>query len=861
LIERLARLLSDVPAVVQPAAAVSTSAALPTCFGHAPTIHGTAGRDVLRGTSGVDVIVGLGGDDTIYGFGGSDIICGGDGNDTLVGGSGNDRYDGGPGIDVVSFSGALGPVHANLTTGVASGEGSDILRTIESMTGSSHSDVLVGNGLNNVLSGRAGADSLYGIGGNDLLIGGAGNDRYSGGTGSDWASFKAATAHVSVNLASGSAAGEGTDTLSSIENARGSAFADHIVGSAASNVIVGGAGNDSLSGGTGDDTLFGGSGNDAIAGGAGGDWASFSDGTAAVSVDLAAGSAVGQGTDSLSSIESVMGSASADTLSGTANGDALVGGAGADTLNGRDGNDILVGGIGADQYNCGTGPLDVAFLALASGPVTIDLAGGTAAGEGADTLVGCEGAVGSQWNDTLVGDAGNNVLFGWLGDDVIDGNAGDDAIAFLSPAAGVDVDQAAGQATGEGTDTISNLEIVLGTPSSDVIRGGPDAEILIGLGGNDLLDGRAGDDELIGGAGSDSLIGGNGIDVASFADSTTGVAVSLAAGTASGDGSDTVSGVEDVIGTAAADMLVGDASDNVLVGLAGDDVLQGLAGSDHLGGEIGNDSLAGGDGADLLDGGDGTDTLDGGPDSDTCLAGEVVSGCESTSVSAPPTSAPALTRMTPAAQSGGATVAPKAETPKAAPPIAGPPAESIATDLSINTGTVCDPPNIRTHTPSGLTYLERHPGLADSDYLNVTSHLYTWNGTATKVADWEWFHQWVDEDPATVTPALTTRYWYRDSSDVLADWFWTQPLSPNVSYFIVDEFWWYDFIDATWIGPSYYSAPIWNGSTFISTCQYQAWATNTNYLANGSYSGNIFGTLLTGQILYNTLPCFGYICI
>jgi serralysin len=56
--------------------------------------------------------------------------------------------------------------------------------------------------------------------------------------------------------------GAGTDTLISIENLTGSAFADILTGNNGDNMLSGGAGNDLLTGGLGQDTLTGGAGND-----------------------------------------------------------------------------------------------------------------------------------------------------------------------------------------------------------------------------------------------------------------------------------------------------------------------------------------------------------------------------------------------------------------------------------------------------------------------------------------------------------------------------------------------------------------------------------------------------------------------
>ena len=157
-------------------------AATPTCAEQPATIVGTSGDDTIDGTAGNDVIVGLGGDDLIRGLGGSDVICGGSGDDVvrgssaggdiygdrgndtlysrgaagLTGGSGNDTLnaatDGsydllpGPAVDLVLGSAtqpdevqygsdAVRPIHANLITGIVTGQGRDTLVNVDSVLG------------------------------------------------------------------------------------------------------------------------------------------------------------------------------------------------------------------------------------------------------------------------------------------------------------------------------------------------------------------------------------------------------------------------------------------------------------------------------------------------------------------------------------------------------------------------------------------------------------------------------------------------------------------------------------------------------------------------------------------------------
>ena len=94
----------------------------------------------------------------------------------------------------------------------------------------------------------------------------------NGGAGIDTATYAAATGAVTVNLGTGTASGAaGNDTLATIENLVGSAYADTLTGSAGANLIAGGAGNDLISAGEGDDFVYGNDGLDVVTLGAGND--------------------------------------------------------------------------------------------------------------------------------------------------------------------------------------------------------------------------------------------------------------------------------------------------------------------------------------------------------------------------------------------------------------------------------------------------------------------------------------------------------------------------------------------------------------------------------------------------------------
>lgn len=130
--------------------------------------------------------------DLLIGGLGNDILDGGRASDILIGGKGADELFGGAGRDVASYSTAETGVVVDLTATVRfQGEArGDVLHSIESLTGSSFGDHLVGNGGKNVLTGLAGRDVLVGNGGKDVLKGGLGRDKLEGGGGADKFQFK-----------------------------------------------------------------------------------------------------------------------------------------------------------------------------------------------------------------------------------------------------------------------------------------------------------------------------------------------------------------------------------------------------------------------------------------------------------------------------------------------------------------------------------------------------------------------------------------------------------------------------------------------------------------------------------------------
>jgi len=253
------------------------------------------------------------------------------------------------------------------------------------------------------------------------------------------------------------------------------------------------------------------------------------------------------------------------------------------------------------------------------------------AGDGDDIVIGGGGddiIIGGAGNDFLYGDyregetsgtiGGKDQIYGGEGDDYIDGGDGDEDWVTYWDANGVTVNLTDGTATGQGNDTIVNIENVWGSLGDDSITGNELDNELYGSEGNDFIwgvdgyntmDGGSGDDHIVSGHGNDIIEGGEGNDTVEYWWSTSGVTVNLTTGTAYGDGDDTLSGIENVSGSSYDDSLTGNEDDNHIYGDLGDDALYGLAGNDYLNAGDGSDLLNGGAGDDYLVGGDGSDVF------------------------------------------------------------------------------------------------------------------------------------------------------------------------------------------------------------------------------------------------------------
>jgi serralysin len=427
----------------------------------------------------------------------------------------------------------------------------------------------------------------------------------------------------------------GIYTTTVIENATGGSGNDTIIGNAAANTLIGGGGTDSISAGDGNDTLNGGLGNDTLTGGNGDDTFVYTAGLDTIT-DFTAGAGGIDEIDlrSFTTIQSFTALMAMATQSGANTVISFSAGNALTLQNVTMGNlqssdflfyvppppDLTVGSMAlsgatltftVSNIGGGTAGVSSAGIYLSSDAtittgdtllaslVTPSVAGGGAVGQIATLtfptnltpgtyylgVLADRGGVVSESSEsnnvsnvtplvlgnssanTLTGTTGNDVIMGFAGADAIDGGAGVDTASYATSSAGVTISLAAGTASG-------------GDATGDTLAS---IENLTGSGFNDTLEGNAGNNVLSGGAG---------VDTVSYQNSTAAVTVNLAATSAQntiGAGTDTLSGFENLTGSAYNDTLTGSSAANVINGLGGNDVIKGGGGADTLNGGAGLD--------------------------------------------------------------------------------------------------------------------------------------------------------------------------------------------------------------------------------------------------------------------------------
>jgi Ca2+-binding RTX toxin-like protein len=398
-------------------------------------------------------------------------------------------------------------------------------------------------------------------------------------------------------------------------------------------------------------------------------------------------------------VATIVGNSSHHTLVGTNHRDVIVALAEGEPIHARGGNDLICSRKGGD-FIYGDRGADHVFVSgdaytsshggpgddvLHGGHGPDDLLGGTGADvlhAGGDDEFQDEDAI----NDALVGGPGRDRIYNDATGNDFPGSGNDfvsrGVLNYSVTAAGVNVDLAAGHATGSsiGRDTLEHITTVFGSRFADKIYGDDNADELVGDAGDNYIDGRGGNDNIEGGGGNspphrfdhDTLLGGDGNDIIDASDTGGGPTamdggpgddvievpfgdntidggpgadwvepavntdeldgsswtIDLGAGTmAIKDYTSTVTGVENAEGGIGDDVLRGDDGPNVLIGWAGNDHLYGAGGDDIL------DTAAAF--PDVLYPPQSGDTADGGPGTDSCRATTTTS-CESTLTGLPP---------------------------------------------------------------------------------------------------------------------------------------------------------------------------------------------------------------------------------
>ncbi|MDC0933511.1 calcium-binding protein, partial [Arcobacteraceae bacterium] len=665
------------------------------------TISGGAHYDVLKGNDGEDYLDGGTGNDTLSGGAGNDTLDGGEGKDTVdysestngvsvklldpiaaslgsdygtatdisgtdqgsdrlynienivgsdyddtfIGTDGNNTISGGTGDDTVDFSNLTSNgiditlKDTNTTAGgYSTGDGTDYYFDIENVIGTNsiaNGDTIIGSESDNYIQAERGDDYI------EL---GLGDDTVEGGDGTDTLSYKnfeelvaGSGTGVTINLATGIATGEGTDTISEIENVTGTNFNDTITGDSSINTIEGLSGSDTVS-------------------------YSYVGATTDLDVDLTTGEVHVTGTDIdyLSDIENIIGGEGDDTITGDDSDNILDGGiTGDDYFIGNEGDDTFIGGSGTDTVDYTYSGYNI--------NITLDDNGdgiSTLATPETDTLEGIENIVGTISSDIIIstdttnisnsfsGAGGNDTLDGGSGDDYLDGGSGDDyfytttgndtilageteetngdTIDFSKKTSGTDISLSLANGNGASytyengsstaTDTLYGIENIIGNDGDDTFTGSTDTN---------TIQGAQGADTIYGSIGNDYLDGGDDIDLLDYSFVNGSLTIDLTdtsyqtvfteSGTAY---QNKILNIENIQGSGYDDIITGNSLVNVFYGGANDDTLDGGANNDTLYGESGDDSLIGGEGDDTLDGGANNDTLNGGIGDDTLDGGD-----------------------------------------------------------------------------------------------------------------------------------------------------------------------------------------------------------------------------------------------
>jgi Ca2+-binding RTX toxin-like protein len=194
--------------------------------------------------------------------------------------------------------------------------------------------------------------------------------------------------------------------------------------------------------------------------------------------------------------------------------------------------------------------------------------------------------IGTPRPDVILGTGQREIIFGRGGADRICARGGNDDVVGMG---------GADQLNGEGGRDLlagdAGNDIEIGGAGADVIYGGAGSDRMIGSAGLDFLLGNDGSDDLFGSAGFDRLFGQSGddllnggpqFDLAAYGFARNGIRASLVTRRATGEGTDRLRSIEDLLGSDQNDDLTGDGGVNFFYPGLGNDTVDGRPGFDLL---------------------------------------------------------------------------------------------------------------------------------------------------------------------------------------------------------------------------------------------------------------------------------------
>jgi Ca2+-binding RTX toxin-like protein len=459
-----------------------------------------------------------------------------------------------------------------------------------------------------------------------------------------------------------SASGSGLDAIINLraatlrEEEGGGGFVSRNAGILGGFTIANGAVIENATGGNGDDFITGNSADNTLIGGAGFDTADYGHATAALNINLAAGTATGDGSDTLTSFEHVIGGAGNDIIQGFA-GVSITNGS-QDIVKSVTSTNISVASAMSlnGRFSAHTADISIQALNPNDQSVSVRAAGGNtndyysfSISAGADITIDIDNSFRLDSAVQLLNAQGNVVASNddsGTSLDVGSANTLDSFLRYTASTAGTYYIRVYQFASTNQPASASNIpvgsaytlnvsaanvvvaagSIVLGSTldggaGDDQITGGAGVDTLLGGVGNDILRGGAAADLLFGGVGNDQYF----VDIQSdlvFEAASAGTDIVTTTGNfylyANIENLTLASGAGNIfgVGNALGNTILGNEGENLLIAGGGNDVIRGGAARDAIFGEDGADQIFGDAGIDYLIGGIGDDAINGGDDAD-----------------------------------------------------------------------------------------------------------------------------------------------------------------------------------------------------------------------------------------------------